>query len=216
MITLRRLDHIVLQVPDIEAAHARLLAMGFAEAWPVGRTWSVGPTSGVALGGMNLELSQPNEDAPDAPGLAELVFEPLPGADLSRVGRVSEKIEGDPERLAARGFPPEITGEPQRICTNAFPAGAAWPWFVCDYAPLLRERLGPGAFAAPFGSVVRVEVGPLRVRPRFAPVAGEPDLAAFLGAVEVERGPIVVRGTWDAVAFASGTRLELANLTLAG
>lgn len=115
---LGRLDHLVLQVPEIESAHARLLGLGFDEAWPIGRTWSYGPTSGIALGGINLELLQPDEDPPESPVVAELVFTPDPRTPLETYGRVVEKIEPDPEKLAARGFPSSMRSRPQRICTN--------------------------------------------------------------------------------------------------
>ena len=212
-IRLGRLDHIVLQVPDIAAAHARLLALGFNEAWPVGRTWSVGLTSGVALGGINLEFSQPDEDPPMIAGLAELVFEPAPGVELSSYGRVVEKIESDPAKLAARGFPLEMRRGPQKICTNAFPAQASWPWFVCDYAPFLRELLGSGRFASPHGEVRSATVGPSSVRPRFADVSPDLSLGAFLAAARIASGPQIDSGNESRIGFSDGRWLRLESLT---
>ncbi len=169
----------------------------------------------MALGGINLELLQPDVEPPGTPVLAELVFEPSAGADLARFGRIVEKIESDPERLAARGFPPETRAEPQRICTNAYPgAESRWPWFVCDYAPFLKERLGAGRFGRPFGEAVRVEVGPLRAVPKFVAMPEAADLGAFLTRLPALEGAEVVRAEEDAVVFGSGAQLRLGSLTI--
>ena len=209
-----RLDHIVLQVPDIAAAHARLLALGFEEAWPIGRTWPHGPTSGIALGGINLELLQPDEDPPETLTLAELVFERDGSTPLELYGRAVEKIEGDPAKLAARGFPAALRSEPQRICTNAFPGPESlWPHFVCEYAPILAPRLSEGRFAAPYGPIKRVEVGPLRARPWFVEVPDTPDLHRFIAETIVTTGARIVAGE-DAVVWEAGARLNLRTLTV--
>ncbi|RYG86999.1 hypothetical protein EON77_02860 [bacterium] len=127
-----------------------------------------------------------------------------------------EKIESDPVKLAARGFPPQIVGTPQRICTNAFPnAESLWPHFVCDYAPLLALRLAQDSYNAPHGVVRRVEIGPLAATPRFVTPPVAPDLAAFLDRIYVKTGPKLRAGE-DRVAFWSGETLDLRSLTIIG
>ena len=209
-----RLDHIVLQVPGIEEAHARLLSLGFAEAWPIGRTWTYGRTSGVALGGINLELLQPDEEPPDRPALAEIVFEPLPQVPLETYGRVVEKVESDSLKLIARGFSPAAADTPQRICTNAFPgADSPWPHFVCQYAPLLAHRLAAESYPTPYGIVRRVTIGPLRSHPRFVDPPTRADLVQFLTMTSVKTGARLASGE-DGVEFWSGGVLNLSRLTI--
>ncbi|RYG30866.1 hypothetical protein EON81_24080 [bacterium] len=211
-----RIDHIVLQVPDIAAAHASLRALGFDEAWPVGRNWPHGPTSGVALGGINLELLQPDLDPPVRPALAEIVFAPHPDVPLAEYGKVIEKNEADPAKLAARGLPPELQGVPQRICTNAFPdADSLWPHFVCDYAPWLAHQLAADSYGVPHALVRRVEVGDLTVTPRFVTRPDAPNRAEFLRRTQLHIGPELGLGP-DRVVFASGAILDLASLTIIG
>src|SRR5690349_7194669 len=103
---LARLDHVIYSVPDIEAAHGKLTER-FPEAWPIGRFWPNGITCGVALGGLNLELIQMDEDAPTEPIGLTLVFEPtsideavaaLERCDV-RSGDVFEKFEIDSSLL---------------------------------------------------------------------------------------------------------------------
>lgn len=211
-----RIDHIVLQVPDIAAAHAALRGLGFDEAWPVGRNWPHGPTSGIALGGINLELLQPDLDPPAYPALAEIVFAPEPGIPMGQYGEVIEKIESDPAKLAARGFPPEDQDAPQRICTNAFPGeDSLWPHFVCDYAPFLARRLGPDSHGSPYGLVQRVGVGPLETAPRFVTPPHAPDRAGFLHRIQIRSGPELCPGI-DRLVFESGEALDLRALTIIG
>ncbi|CAN5705847.1 hypothetical protein BH11ARM2_BH11ARM2_07130 [soil metagenome] len=142
-----RLDHFILEVPDIAAAHADWQSRGFSEAWPVGPFWPKALTSGIALGGVNLELVQPLEREPKT--THTLVFEPKSVAEgfaaMLREGlrpKLAPKVEPDPDLLALRGFPPEMQSEPQRICTNVVPApGAPLDFFLCEYAPFLRKKL---------------------------------------------------------------------------
>ncbi|RYG36635.1 hypothetical protein EON81_09170 [bacterium] len=144
---LSRLDHFILEVPDIEVAHQAWLGQGLSEAWPIGPFWPSALTSGIALGGVNLELVQPIER--DTKEIHTLVFEPtsiaVAYATLFREGlkpRIAPKVETDPELLALRGFPESMRVGPQRICTNVIPDGdPALDFFLCEYAPLLKERL---------------------------------------------------------------------------
>jgi hypothetical protein len=148
----RRLDHIICETPDIEFAYSRLQEAGFPSAWPIGRFWPGKQTAGIALGGCNLELVQPDLRPPDAATITTLVFEPVDldkAADrLRELGlevEIVEKWEDNPELLARRGFEPD--GGPQLICRNAYPSGdIPFPFFFCEYAPPLRRRLGPEAF----------------------------------------------------------------------
>lgn len=152
MSSLARLDHVIYAVLDIEREHARLTE-AFPEAWPIGRFWPHGRTSGVALGGLNLELIQPDE--PDAKedhlGLT-LVFEPrsLEAAQqaLDAAGirnDVFDKFEQIPELLALRGFTSVASRVPQLICRNVMPTEPQLPFdfFVCDYSEFLKAWLSP-------------------------------------------------------------------------
>lgn len=144
---LARLDHFILEVPDIAAAHEAWLGGGFFEAWPVGPFWDEALTSGIALGGLNLELYQPLDREPKA--THTFVFEPKTIAEgyagLFAAGlkpKISPKMETDPELLELRGFPPEVRGIPQRICTNILPSPASGlDFFLCEYGPFLYDRL---------------------------------------------------------------------------
>lgn len=152
-----RLDHVILRVLDIERIHASLQSMGFAEAWPIGPFWPSALTSGIAIGGLNLELYQPL-DKPLAKGYIDtLVFEPtsLEAVEAKIPVRRFEKIEPDPALLRLRGF--AETETPQRICTNLFPLEPApIDFFVCEYVPFLRDRLAPQRFPMPHGAVVGI------------------------------------------------------------
>jgi len=128
--------------------------LGFPLAWPVGRFWPQGRTSGVAIGGLNLEFLQPDEGAPEVATITTLVFEPF---DLSSAQRwfgtlgvpleLREKWEPDPQLLRLRGFDEEQSRTPQLICQNLMPQGPVpIPFFLCAYTPFLRERLSPNAF----------------------------------------------------------------------
>lgn len=151
----RRLDHLICEVPDIDAAMERFTGLGFPVAWPIGRFWPQGRTAGVALGGFNLEFLEPDRHPPEEPWISTLVFEPT-SFDEAKVALthrgvevdVFDKWETDPERLRQRGYPESEAAEPQRICRNLYPKGP-FPiaFFVCDYAPHLRARLSPEAFS---------------------------------------------------------------------
>lgn len=161
---LKRLDHIICRVPDIERFHTHFRdVLGFAEAWPIGQFWPEGRTSGVALGGINLEFLEAPGETPRA---TTLVFEPTDidlaarrFADIEVQTGMFDKIEPDPELLALRGFTGEELESPQLICRNLlleseFPVDM----FLCDYAPKLKARLEPERFPMPYGKVIRVEM----------------------------------------------------------
>ncbi|HVT14290.1 MAG TPA: hypothetical protein VHE55_18650 [Fimbriimonadaceae bacterium] len=149
---LLRLDHVIYSVPDIEAAHAALTA-NFPEAWPIGRFWPSGRTCGIALGGINLELVQPDADAPSTRVGTTLVFEPsspeVAEFALKRQGIAChsfDKIEPNPELLRLRGFSGEEARMPQLICTNILldkPAETPFDFFCCSYSPFLEGWLSP-------------------------------------------------------------------------
>ena len=149
------LDHVIATVPDLRATHGRLLDAGFQEAWPPGPFWPSATTSGIARGGANLELVQPDAGVAVA-RIDTLVLAP---ASLDE-GRAAfpllafverEKVEPDPALLALRGFPPD--SGPQTICTNLLPEAPPYPFFLCLYVPFLRERLAPSRFPCPRGPV---------------------------------------------------------------
>jgi catechol 2,3-dioxygenase-like lactoylglutathione lyase family enzyme len=163
---LRRIDHLICGVPDIERAleffHREL---GFPIAWPIGRFWPGVRTCGIALGGLNLEFMEPDEEKPERATITTMAFEPtsLDAAEaaLASLGipfQRGEKVEPDPVLLRLRGFP-DTTREPQHICTNLVPEPPIEPeLFVCSYSPFLKERLAPEnpALAAPHGRVERI------------------------------------------------------------
>lgn len=201
---LARLDHVIYRVPDIGQAHACFQKMGFAEVWPVGPFWPSALTSGIALGGLNLELFQPL-DKPLAEGYIDtLVFEPtsLEAVEAKIPVRRFEKIETDPELLRLRGFTEDEAKTPQRICTNLFPTEPApIDFFVCEYVPFLRERLAPARFPMPHGEIVAIDI-PLE----------DPEAAtAFLTRLEYAGVPLrfekgAVAGGWM-FEFADGFKL---------
>ena len=148
---LARLDHVIRYVTDIEAAHRESLANGL-EAWPIGPFWPDALTSGIAVGGFNLELIQ--EEEPTTPlGIPCLAFEPTSlavaedrfrdcGIEFNRF----EKIESDPALLRLRGFSETVSATPQPICTNLAPRDSEalpFEFFLCGYAPFLRAWLSP-------------------------------------------------------------------------
>lgn len=156
-----RLDHVICRVPDIERAHRSLQKMGFAEAWPIGPFWPSALTSGIAPGGLNLELYQPLEDPPKEGYIDTMVFEPtsLDAVAGKIPARRFEKIEPNPELLRLRGFSEAESQTPQRICTNLFPTEPSpIDFFVCDYVPFLRDRLAPGHFPKPHGEIVAITI----------------------------------------------------------
>lgn len=68
---------------------------------------------------------------------------------MDRLGmqyEVRDKIETNPDLLRLRGFSGE---RPERICTNLVPLDPPFPFFFCDYAPFLKERLRPSSFQVP-------------------------------------------------------------------
>lgn len=161
---LKRLDHIICRVPDIERFHAHFCdVLGFAEAWPIGQFWPEGRTSGIALGGINLEFMEAPAEQPKA---TTLVFEPtdisLAATKLAEMGvetRFFDKMEADPNLLALRGFSTEDQIHPQLICRNLllvsdFPVDM----FLCDYSPSLKSRLAPERFPMPYGKIIRLDL----------------------------------------------------------
>ena len=164
---LKRLDHVICRVPDIDRYHRHWTQeLGFPEAWPIGRFWPDGKTSGIALGGINLELIQPDSDAPAAPVCDTLVFEPT---DLVRgleaLGEVGiqaetfEKWEDNPELLRLRGFVGPDANHRQLICRNVFPKGdLPAPFFLCEYSPGLRRLLAEVTGPTPAGNVIALKV----------------------------------------------------------
>ena len=188
------LDHLIATVPDLRATHGRLLALGFGEAWPPGPFWPAATTSGIALGGANLELVQPSAGVAK-PWIDTLVLAPADRSEGDAMPfrfTVRDKVEPDAALLALRGFPPEDTDEPQPICTNLYPTGPPYPFFLCLYAPFLKARLAPENFARPRGDMVGLSL-----------VAPDPD--AVLGLFDGRLGPI-------ALAVASGERPRVESI----
>ena len=201
------LDHLIATVPDVRASHARLLAMGFEEAWPVGPFWPSALTSGVALGGANLELVQPEAGIAEA-RIETLVLAPETigeGLAMAPVFEKREKVESDAALLALRGFPPEFTATPQTICVNLYPDASPYPFFLCLYVPFLKERLAPERFRQPRGSICG-----LRLR-AWQPGATQRLFAGCLGPVELQvdlaQETVVVE-----IQFADGTSLTADHL----
>ena len=201
------LDHLIATVPDLRASHQRLLAWGFEEAWPPGPFWPAATTSGIALGGANLELVQPDSGVAE-PWIDTLVLAPESleeGRAIPLAFEERAKLEPDPALLALRGFPPERTREPQTICTNLYPLDAPYPFFLCLYVPFLKARLAPANFAAPRGPIRELSLSapdPGRVRSLFGGRVGTISL-------DVARGDRAVVG---AIRFADGSSLSQDDL----
>jgi len=211
---LKRLDHLICRVPDIAFCHRRLLELGFPEAWPVGRFWPGGRTSGIGLGGVNLELIQPDDGAPSEPVCDTLVFEPVSleaGEEaFARLGYRTEryeKWESDPELLMMRGFSEEGSQAEQLICKNLYPDPTfPVPLFLCEYSHGLSKRLSREQVGdPPMGPVTAVEVqmeaaGKLFVLSQIGylgPVelVQREDLGPFrVTGVKFERGPLPLDG----------------------
>ena len=204
-----RLDHLIATVPDLRATHRRLRALGFREAWPPGPFWPAATTSGLALGGANLELVQPDAGVEEA-RIDTLVLAP----DSLEEGRTiplafdeREKLESDAALLSLRGFPPEMAAEPQPICRNLHPREdpVPYPFFLCLYAPFLKARLAPSNFAFPHGPLVGLSLvapDPEAVRRLFAGRLGPL-------ALDVDSGE---RPKVEAIRFAEGPDLTARDL----
>jgi hypothetical protein len=148
---LARLDHVIQYVPDIRLAHSELMLVQ-SEAWPIGPFWPGALTSGIAMGGFNLELIQ--EEVATVPfGPPCLAFEPTSLANAEARFRACgieferfEKVESDPGLLRLRGFTEADSATPRWICTNLAPRNSealAFEFFLCDYSPFLRAWLSP-------------------------------------------------------------------------
>lgn len=200
------LDHLIATVPDLGATHQRLLDLGFDEAWPPGPFWPAATTSGIALGGANLELIQPDAGV-SASRIDTLVlsYASLEEGmnflkELDFEGR--EKIESDSNLLALRGFPPEMASTPQIICYNLYPEDPPYPFFLCAYSRFLEEHLAPARFRAPRGPLTGLSLiapDPEAVRRRFSGHLGpielnvDPGLAA-VAAIRFEDGSTLTSG----------------------
>jgi|GEM_PF-1567383 len=219
---LRRLDHLICEVDDIDFA-VRLFVdrLGFPLAWPIGRFWPSGLTAGVALGGVNLEFIQPDENPPAVARIRTIVFEPvdvdLASRELSEVGVATvlrEKMEPDPELLRLRGFSEQDAQTPQLICRNLLlEKPAPFDFFLCDYAQFLRDRLAPSAFS-PIPSVSSITLGlpnpfavwselnrvwglPVRNRGVDIQISESSNPIAEVIEIRTDRGPLDLEG-WNA------------------
>ncbi len=208
------LDHLIATVPDLQATHRRLLGLGFGEAWPPGPFWPSATTSGIALGGANLELYQRHPISVNTPVAEARIGTLVLAPDSLEEGRAflsgmafeeREKVEASPKLLALRGFPPEMTAGPQPICTNLHPEEPPYPFFLCLYAPFLRERLAPERFPMPHGPIVGLDLltpDTVRVERLFA---------GQLGSIE----PIVdadCHSCVEAIRFEDGSSLSASDL----
>ncbi len=153
---IRRLDHLICEVSDIEEAMELFVnRLGFPVAWPIGPFWPNALTSGVALGGFNLEFVQSLSEPVTEARIKTLVFEPmdlaLAHSRYEQMGfgmELREKWEPDPELLKLRGF--SKTDDPQLICRNLIPTdNCAIDFFLCDYSLELKKRLSPMSFDIP-------------------------------------------------------------------
>ncbi len=196
---LARLDHVIRYVGDIHATHHESLG-SCVEAWPIGPFWPDALTSGIAMGGFNLELIQ--EEVPATPlGIPCLAFEPTSLAiaeDRFRTCGIAfdryEKVEGDSALLRLRGFTGADGATPQSICTNLAPRGSAnlpFEFFLCDYSPFLRAWLSPEhpRFAA-LARVARIEYG----TPDVAGARQLLDSLGYAGSLQIEFVPAERRG----------------------
>lgn len=215
---LRRLDHLICEVPDIEDAFERFVDLGFPVAWPIGRFWPSGRTAGVALGGINLEFLQSDMGAPEVACIQTLVFEPveleIAAARLGELGvpmRLAEKREGNSELLRLRGFTDREAEVEQLICRNAYPEGEIpIDFFLCEYVPPLYKRLGPQMFPA-LAPLVEVEISTpnpatdwMQINALFGlpeakrgvelVLSEEPGERAEVTAIRSDRGPIDLEG----------------------
>lgn len=174
MAVFKRIDHLIVSVPDIgRAFHTLTQESGFLEAWPIGRFWPAAQTAGVAVGGLNVELVQPDSHAPSTPEIKTIVFEPGDlDAAIAAIRQFGigcerfEKYENNIELLKLRGFSDQLIAvrppQGELICRNGIPREDQVPidFFLCDYCPFLKRRLSPDNFPyVPGGGVIRIVVG---------------------------------------------------------
>ena len=142
-----RLDHLLCDVPDIDAAFDLFhRSLGFPVAWPIGPYWPGGRMCGIALGGINLELIQLDAEPVTEATIRSMAFEPTADIKeiLSREGipfHTFDKVESNDELLRLRALP---TGQgPQLLCTNTIPDESTleFPFFACKYAPAIHDKL---------------------------------------------------------------------------
>jgi hypothetical protein len=205
------LDHLIAVVPDLKTTHRRLIDAGFEEAWPPGPFWPGATTSGIALGGANLELYQPAAGASHS-RIETIVLAPSSldeGRkvldDLGLAYEEHEKIEPDPALLALRGFPPDLTATPQTICVNHLPVDPPFRFFLCSYAPFLRERLASSAFSQPRGSIIGLTLRALE------PEAVRRLFAGHLGPIELNVEPGETNEVSE-ILFSDGSALTAQDL----
>ena len=218
---LRRIDHLICEVPDIAAAFQHFTeGLGFPAAWPIGRFWPAALTADVGIGGINLEFIQPDEGVLETARITTIVFEPVSiEAALSALeredlkGNSVEKLESDPGLLALRGFPPEMTGRTQLICRNVLVDGdVPIPFFLCAYSERLRERLDPEnpRLASPHGRVrsISARMGDVRLFTRLGyqgeiEIRGEDQASAppMVTEIRLETGPLDLQGFPAAFRF---------------
>lgn len=155
-----RLDHLLCDVPDIDAAYEFLNGkLGFPVAWPIGRFWPGKRTCGLALGGINLELVQSDQDPVTTATIRSIAFEPTDRIEeiFDHEGipfKTFEKWESNVELLRLRSMPSQQGA--QLLCTNTLPADFAieFPFFACQYAVMVKKKLAPNAFVTPNGNQV--------------------------------------------------------------
>lgn len=215
-----RLDHLICKVPNIQEAMDLFVDRhGFPEAWPIGPFWPNALTSGVALGGLNLEFVEPllEEERVTEASIRTIVFEPT-NLDyaiqqyerLNFPMELREKWEADPELLRLRGF--DNVDEPQLICRTLVPTGSCeFDFFLCDYSPSLKHRLAPTSFSVDHPVAKVLFAGPVSAKvftDRLVPMGNKKNGSAlghvegFAGEPEVveivsDRGPLDLQG-WPA------------------
>lgn len=190
----RRLDHILIYLPDTERAHQACRDAGLAEAWPPGQYWPTRISSGVSVGPYNVEFITDSEEPAERPEGRMIVFEPsdIGAAEAWLAGRgcpLSRNVKMLDERSQRelRGFVGADLDQSQELCTYSVPnVPTPFPFFVCQYTPyqenLLRGRRGPDL----------TDGAELCVRVQ------DPDAAArFLESMAVEAGTKIRFVKWD-------------------